>query len=496
MRSPIRTRIVPVLAAGALLAAAACGDDDGDAGAEPSQSDAPPPEPDADLSELSLSLTEIGQFDRPMAIASRPDDTSLFVAEKPGRVVRVAVEGEGQDRTYTPDQQPVVDISDEVVDDANPNDERGLLDIEFSPDGARLYLSYSLAPDGETRVVSYDYQEPQAPARPEAPDESAESGEAQGAETPEGTQPGNAEEPADLAEAPEGVEPEATPTPGTEASEGTQDPEQSGDAADAGVPTGGATVDEGSRREVLALPQPFPNHNGGNIVFGPDDFLYVALGDGGAGGDPEGNGQDTSTLLGSILRIDPEATAESGEPYDIPEDNPFVGGEDGQPEIWLHGVRNPWRFSFDAVTGDLWVGDVGQDAWEEVSMLPAEDGAGAGRGANLGWNEMEGTRAFEGGSNPSEGVLPVFDYPIPDEGCAVTGGYVYSGAAIPDLDAVYLFGDFCNPVLRGLRVVDGQATTTAEFEDIQVEQLVSFGEDNEGEIYLVSQAGPIHRLDP
>jgi glucose/arabinose dehydrogenase len=186
----------------------------------------------------------------------------------------------------------------------------------------------------------------------------------------------------------------------------------------------GTTVDRGSERELLVVPQPFRNHNGGQLALGPDGYLYLALGDGGSGGDPEGNGQDTSTLLGAILRIDPEG-AFGDQAYAVPPDNPFVDGG-GAPEIWLYGVRNPWRFSFDAQTGDLWVADVGQDAWEEVTWLPAEGGVGAGRGANLGWNLVEGSHPFEG-ENPPDGVLPVHEYPNEGGACSVTGGYVYRG---------------------------------------------------------------------
>lgn len=439
--SPIPRRpALAVLAAGLLLlGGASCGDDDEGASATTS-SDADPPEdttePDPDLAELDLSLTEIGQFDQPLAIVGRPGDTALFVAEKAGRVIRLAVEGEGADRTYTADPEPVVDISDDVATSENPNDERGMLDVAFSPDGERLYVHYTALASSEdiaavSRVVSYDYLAPG-----EAPAEDSEE------------------------------------------------------------PTG-ASVDEGSRREVISIEQPFANHNGGSIVFGPDGYLYVGWGDGGAANDPQSNGQNPETLLGSVLRIDPEG-AGTDEPYAIPDDNPFAGGEGGAPEVWLYGVRNPWRFSFDAVTGDLWIGDVGQNEWEEINLLPASGDEPAGRGANLEWNEMEGTHAFEGGSPPPDGVPPVWEYPIADQPeCAVVGGYVYSGQAIPELDAVYLFSDFCNSELQALTVRDGEASHTTL--DVGAESLASFGQeniDNGGEIYLVSQNGPVYRLDP
>jgi glucose/arabinose dehydrogenase len=264
----------------------------------------------------------------------------------------------------------------------------------------------------------------------------------------------------------------------------------SGDARVAAYTMAGDGVDTGSYRELLAVEDPFPNHNGGEMEFGPDGYLYIALGDGGGGGDPEGNGQDTQALLGKILRIDP-ASPSGGEEYGIPADNPFADGAGGRPEVWLYGVRNPWRFSFDRANGDLWIGDVGQNEWEEIDQLQAS--AGGGRGANLGWNEVEATHPFEGGSNPDGGVLPVFEYSH-DEGCSVTGGVVYRGAAIPGLGGAYLFSDYCQGDVRGLRVRDGQVTEERTF-DAHVDQLVSFSEDAAGEVYALSLLGGIYRLD-
>ena len=159
--------------------------------------------------------------------------------------------------------------------------------------------------------------------------------------------------------------------------------------------------------------------------------------------------------------------------------------------MWLYGVRNPWRFSFDRANGDLWIGDVGQNEWEEIDQLPAA--AGGGRGANLGWNEMEATQPFEGGSNPDGGVLPVFEYSH-DEGCSVTGGVVYRGSAIPGLGSAYLFSDYCQGDVRALRVRDGEVTEERTF-DAHVDQLVSFAEDTDGEVYALSLLGGIYRLD-
>jgi glucose/arabinose dehydrogenase len=253
-----------------------------------------------------------------------------------------------------------------------------------------------------------------------------------------------------------------------------------------------ATVDLDSRRELLEVEQPFANHNGGSLVTGPDGYLYVGLGDGGDAGDPAGRAQDTSELLGSILRLDPEGAGEDGEPpYGIPAGNPFAAAADAAPEIWLYGVRNPWRFSFDATTGDLWIGDVGQRTWEEIDWLPSVGGFDAGRGTNLGWDRLEGSHEFEG-ENPEGGVLPIFEYSH-DEGCSVTGGYVYRGDAIEALRGVYLFADYCAAGVRGLQL-DGATVVDERTWDLPVEQVVSFGEDNDGELFVLLQSGPVLKV--
>ena len=263
-----------------------------------------------------------------------------------------------------------------------------------------------------------------------------------------------------------------------------------GEARVAAYTMAGDDVDTGSYRELLTIEDPYANHNGGEMEIGPDGYLYIALGDGGGAGDPEGNGQDTQALLGKLLRIDPSRPS-GDHAYGIPSDNPFADGEDGRPEVWLYGVRNPWRFSFDRATGDLWIGDVGQGQWEEVDLLPAA--GGGGRGANLGWNEMEATHSYQGGSNPQGGVLPVFEYSH-DEGCAITGGVVYRGSAIPGLGGAYLFGDYCQGDVRALRVRDGEVSEERTF-DAHVDQVVSFAEDADGEVYALSLQGGIYRLD-
>lgn len=252
------------------------------------------------------------------------------------------------------------------------------------------------------------------------------------------------------------------------------------------------TVDVTSRRVLLEVDQPYPNHNGGHVVVGPDGYLYIGLGDGGSAGDPEERAQDTSELLGKILRIDPEGgTEDRDRPYGIPAGNPFADGDDGAPEVWLYGVRNPWRFSFDADTGDLWIGDVGQDQWEEVDRLPSAGGFDAGRGANLGWDLMEGTHPYEG-ENPLDGVLPIHEY-AHDDGCSITGGYVYRGDAIEALQGTYLFGDYCAPGIRGLQV-DGGTIIDERTWDLDVDGLFSFGEDRDGELFVLLGSGKVLRV--
>lgn len=236
-----------------------------------------------------------------------------------------------------------------------------------------------------------------------------------------------------------------------------------------------------SERVVLQIDQPFPNHNGGMLAFGQDGFLYIGMGDGGSGGDPHDNGQRLDTLLGKLLRIDVD-----GDPYGIPADNPFVGDEGRRPEIWAYGLRNPWRFSFDRQTGDLLIGDVGQNELEEVDVLPA----GTPSGANLGWRIMEASRCFASDDCNGEGlVLPVAEYPTA-EGCAVTGGYVYRGSQFPVLQGGYLFADFCGGQIWGLSASEARSGSARPRLLLQTElNIASFGEDEEGEVYVTDLTG-------
>lgn len=234
----------------------------------------------------------------------------------------------------------------------------------------------------------------------------------------------------------------------------------------------------GDAEVLLTVPQPYANHNGGHIEFGPDGYLYMGLGDGGSADDPLGNGQDPSTLLGTLLRIDP--TTPDG--YAIPPDNPFADGEGGAPEVWAYGLRNPWRFSFDGDT--LWIGDVGQNAVEEIDAVPVTLA-----GANFGWNALEGDQEFAP-PVPEDAVGPVHTYPH-SEGISVTGGRVSRGDAAPSLSGWYVFGDFGSGFLRALR-----ATNPSEVADLDVELpgLVSFGVDHDGNLLAVSIQGGIYRL--
>ncbi len=251
---------------------------------------------------------------------------------------------------------------------------------------------------------------------------------------------------------------------------------------------GGQAADPGSELVILQIPQPFANHNGGQIAFGPDGYLYIAVGDGGRAGDPLGSGQDRSTLLGAILRIDVSA-ASAATPYRVPPDNPFAtegGGVRG--EIWAYGLRNPWRFSFDPVTGELWAADVGQNAREEIDLIR--------RGLNYGWNIMEGGACHSPpqGCDASGLEPPVAEYGR-DGGCSVTGGHVYRGHRVPALRGAYVYGDFCSGKVWALRH-DGQAVAEhALLADTDL-RISSFGVDEAGELYLLSFDGGIYMLAP
>jgi glucose/arabinose dehydrogenase len=248
---------------------------------------------------------------------------------------------------------------------------------------------------------------------------------------------------------------------------------------------------------LLTIAQPFANHNGGHLAFGPDGYLYIGMGDGGSANDPMCAGQRDDTLLGKMLRIDVEANAGASPFYGIPADNPFAAPGGARDEIWAKGLRNPWRFSFDRATGDLYIGDVGQGAREEIDFQPA----GSAGGENYGWKMMEGTRCTEGSSGCPTGVpacnatgliLPILEYPHSSGDCSVTGGYVYRGRLYPRLTGTYFYGDYCTGRIWGA-TPNGPAWTTRLFAP-RASNLTTFGEDAAGELYLATEAGVFARV--
>jgi glucose/arabinose dehydrogenase len=248
-------------------------------------------------------------------------------------------------------------------------------------------------------------------------------------------------------------------------------------------------VDAGSAQLILRVAQPFSNHNGGMIAFGPDGMLYIGMGDGGSGGDPLAHGQNRSSLLGAMLRLDVDA----GDPYGIPPDNPYFDVPGARPEVWAIGLRNPWRFSFDRTGGSIYIADVGQNRREEINARPATEG-----GLNYGWNVMEGSLCF----NPPSGcqteglIMPVHEYDNPAEGCSVTGGYVYRGSDVPELVGHYFYGDYCRPRIRSFRLTSGGQAVDHQSWDVGISgNVASFGEDSAGELYVVVHQGRVYRLE-
>jgi glucose/arabinose dehydrogenase len=401
--SPSFVVLVALATAGGLVGTA-CSDNGGSSSSSSTTSgstSAPATTPGGSpqLGAANVKLTPIAQLEDPTAMTTRQGDNALYVTEQVGRVRAV--------RDGQLDAAPTLDITGDV----GSGGERGLLGLDFSRDGTRLYVHYTNR-DGDTRVDEYTMQ--------------------------------------------------------------------------------GNVANGGSRRQLLAVEQPQPNHNGGELAFGPDGLLYLGLGDGGGAGDsgsghaPGGNGQSLDTMLGKILRIDP--TPSGDRQYTIPPSNPFANGG-GLPEIWAYGLRNPWKFSWDRESGDLWIADVGQNAWEEVDFLPAGEGAGA----NFGWNRLEGNHEFQGQA-PDGAVPPIHEYPL-NSACAAIGGYVYRGSKIPDLTGAYVYTDYCESTIRALVERDGRVADQRDL-GIQGTQVTAFGEDQDGELYVLSQADGLQRLDP
>ena len=245
-------------------------------------------------------------------------------------------------------------------------------------------------------------------------------------------------------------------------------------------------ADPGSAKLVLTVPQPYPNHNGGHILFGRDGMLYVAMGDGGAAGDPQGHGQNRADLLGDLLRID----VDHGDPYAIPPDNPYFGRPGMRPEIWAWGLRNPWRICFDPEGRFVYIADVGQNQREEIDVADARRA-----GLNYGWNVWEGTRCFrrDGRCDSTGMTMPVIEVEHP-RGCSITGGYVYRGQAMPRLTGHYFYSDYCGGWIRSFRWNGSAVTEHREWRGLNGGAVSSFGEDGAGELYLVSHDGRIRRF--
>jgi glucose/arabinose dehydrogenase len=345
------------------------------------------------LSTVHVNVTRvISGLKLPTAVAWRPNDATMYVAEQNGRIRRV-VNGRFNG------QAAKIGVS--------TGGERGLLGMAFSPGGTKMYIDYTDA-NGNTRVEELTMKNRNAPKK--------------------------------------------------------------------------------LRRLIYAYTQPFPNHNGGHVAIGPDGMLYIAFGDGGSGGDPFGNAQNKNTALGKILRI--STTPSNGYPYSIPIDNPFVGQPGTRWDIWMYGLRNPWRFSFDKANGDMWIGDVGQGLYEEIDYAPAGQ-----KGQNWGWNAREGFHPYNGGAQPPGGRDPVIERPHSAGDCAITGGYVYRGTAIPALVGAYLYGDYCTGKIYAAEQQGGAIVQNVEL-NINVPQLASFGQDLNGELYAVSQTGSIYKITP
>ncbi len=247
------------------------------------------------------------------------------------------------------------------------------------------------------------------------------------------------------------------------------------------------SADSASHKLILRIVQPYTNHNGGLVMFGPDGMLYIGMGDGGSGGDPENRAQNPDSLLGKLLRID----VDHGDPYAIPASNPFAAGG-GAPEIWALGLRNPWRYAFDRTAGLLYIADVGQNLWEEVSVAPAGQG-----GLNYGWRIMEGLHCFNATSCSSTGLVqPVVEYGHAN-GCSITGGFVYRGTRAPSLVGQYFYSDYCSGWMRSFAYANGAVTGQTTWSlNVSLGNVLSFGEDSAGELYVLSGGGSVYRITP
>lgn len=268
-----------------------------------------------------------------------------------------------------------------------------------------------------------------------------------------------------------------------------------GDTVIAEYPVAGDGVaDANAERVILTADQPYDNHNGGEITFGPDGYLYIGLGDGGLANDPDRAALDLTSPFGKILRIDPTFGSDDSA-FTVPVDNPFVDVADADPTIWSYGLRNPWKFSFDPATGDLWIADVGQDLWEEINRAPASDGVDSGKGVSFGWSAFEGDLRFND-DQPADGhMAPLVTYERADGNCSISGGAVYRGQALADLiDGWYVYGDFCTGLVWGF-ATDAGPGDTETIQIAQVDALAAIATGGDGELYAVSIIGEVFRLE-
>lgn len=248
-------------------------------------------------------------------------------------------------------------------------------------------------------------------------------------------------------------------------------------------------ADAASAKQILFISQPYSNHNGGHLLFGPDGMLYIPTGDGGSGGDPQNHAQTRADLLGDLLRIN----VNSGDPYEIPSDNPYYGQSASRNEIWAYGLRNPWRIAFDRTDNMLYIADVGQNNLEEVNVVPSSQ-----KGVNYGWRLMEGDRCYNPSSNCNQSglTLPVLTYDHSGQACSITGGHVYRGNQVASIRGHYFYGDYCAGWIRSFKYVNGQATERREWPFGSIGGILSFGEDGSGELYVLTASGRVYKFVP
>ena len=386
--------------------------------------------------ERALRLEPIASgFDRPVLLVGAGDGSGdRYVVEQRGRIWRIDAAG-------VVDPEPLLDISDRVLD----HNERGLLGLAFHPafeENGRFFVTYSQADDGATSISQFTMPLPTLP----------------------------------------GGRDDTSAAPATTAEATAQ-------------PTEAPRPVEATERPLLVIPQLYTTHKAGMLAFDPDGRLVISTGDGGSGNDPHGHGLDRWSLLGKLLRLD----VDQGWPYVIPADNGFAGDLDSRAEIHAIGLRNPWRFSIDRLSGDIYIGDVGQSAWEEIDVLPYGT-----RGASFGWSDMEGPGCLgDRPCDPAAHIAPAIAYPhVAGDGahCAVIGGYAYrgSGATLPQ--GTYLYGDYCSGTIWAVPIADllaGDATPVGVGRvDPGLGQLQSFGEDDEGELYVVTNGGHVLKVTP